>query len=86
MAGPGQALDAAAEQRRQRLLEMMRATEVYYFDIVDGLEEDLKAILKDVVKQMNRDLMSQILELQDRLAIYEGKEGDEGLLELVLRP
>merc|ERR1719235_766197 len=67
------------KQRRAEAFEAyVKETDVYYFDIVDYLDADLKAVFKDVVKQFNRDLMKENFELKDKLSLYEN-EGDPDL-------
>jgi len=85
MMGKG-GIDDIEAKRRARFEQMVKETEVHYFDIVDTLDPELKGLLKDAVKQFNKELMREIFELRDRLALHEGgDDGDiQGLIERLL--
>jgi len=65
--------DEAERRRMEDFAACVRDTEVHYFDIIDYLEPEMKEILKDCVKQFNRDLMKENYDLRDKLALYEGR-------------
>merc|ERR1719352_1840184 len=62
----------------------VRETGVHYFNIVEYLEPELKTIMKDSVKQFNRQVMLENFNLRDRLALHEGTNGDDGLAERLI--
>ena len=44
---------------------------MYYFDIVDGLDPELKLIFKECIKRFQRDLLTENFSLKERLLAYE---------------
>eukprot|EP00928_Gymnodinium_smaydae_P012135 TRINITY_DN14414_c0_g3_i1.p1 TRINITY_DN14414_c0_g3~~TRINITY_DN14414_c0_g3_i1.p1 ORF type:complete len:1551 (-),score=362.06 TRINITY_DN14414_c0_g3_i1:28-4617(-) len=83
MMGRG-ALDEANLKRRLAFEKYVKETEVYYFNICDYLEPDLKEIMKEACKQFHRDLMKEIFELRERLALHEGGDGDDFIERLLM--
>lgn len=80
----GGRLQEADKKRMEDFERQVRETDVHYFNIVEYLEPDLKHIMKDAVKQFNKDLMLENYNLKDRLALHEGSDGEEGLAERMI--
>lgn len=74
----------AEKKRMEEFERQVKEADVHYFNIVEYLEPELKGIMKDAVKQFNRDLMMENYNLRDRLALHEGTEGEEGLPERLM--
>lgn len=77
-------IDEATAAKMERFRKVVAETEVYYFTICEYIEPELKGIMVDAVKQFHMDLMRDNFELRDRLALYEGAGGDEGLAEKMI--
>eukprot|EP00927_Polykrikos_kofoidii_P013970 TRINITY_DN16090_c0_g2_i1.p1 TRINITY_DN16090_c0_g2~~TRINITY_DN16090_c0_g2_i1.p1 ORF type:complete len:1650 (+),score=397.55 TRINITY_DN16090_c0_g2_i1:242-5191(+) len=84
MAMQKNAMDDTTIKKMAEFERMVRETEVYYFDTCETLEPELKGLLKEAVKHFNRDLMRELFELRDRVALLDGGSADEGLIERLI--
>jgi hypothetical protein len=74
---------AARTEQNAKLEEYILETEVYYFDIVDGLDPELKEIFKECFKRFQRDLLTENFNLKEQLSVFTDPNDPDGPRKLL---